>query len=191
MKPKKTITQLFLGLIIFSGMFFLPFGKGGQGGFSVNAQTENQPNTQERRQPPFDREEMLKEFDKDGDGELNDEERRTMFEAMRERMGRGGFGPPGFGGGRRGAPGFQREELIPKFDTDGDGKLNDEERKAAREYVQESMGDQRGFQRPGGEAPQSEAEKQSDFSEPKTSIEDDIKKSSENANSKAGLYSER
>jgi len=157
----------------------------------VNAQTENQPNTQERRQPPFDREEMLKEFDKDGDGELNDEERRTMFESMRERMGRGGFGPSGFGGGRRGGPGFQREKLIAKFDTDGDGKLNNEERKAAREYVQEGMGDRRGFQRPGRKAPQSEAEKQSDFSEPKTSIEDDIKKSSENANSKAALYDEK
>ena len=32
-------------------------------------------------------EEVLKEFDKDGDGELDDEERRAFFEAMRERMG--------------------------------------------------------------------------------------------------------
>jgi len=163
----KRITAQVLGLIIFLGMLV-----------SVYAQAEDQPRRQERNQgqserddrrgaPPFDREEMLKEFDKDGDGELNDKERRAMFEAMRERMGGGGFGPPGFGGGRRGGPGFQREELIPKFDTDGDGKLNDEERKAAREYVQESMGDQRGFQRPGGEAPQSESEKQSDFSEPR------------------------
>lgn len=31
--------------------------------------------------------EMLKEFDKDEDGELNDEERRAMFEAFRERRG--------------------------------------------------------------------------------------------------------
>jgi len=171
MRLKKTIAQV-LGLIIFFGMLVL-----------VNAQIRNQPNTQERRQQPFDREEMLKQFDKDGDGELNDGERRAMFEAIRERMGRGGFRPPGFGGGRGGSP-FQREKLIPKFDADGDGKLNDSEREAARKYVQENiqkrMGGRRGFQRPVREA-----------SEAKTSVEDDIKESSENANSEAGLYDEK
>jgi len=90
-------------------------------------------------------------------------------------------GPPGFMGGRRGGPG-SRENLIPQFDTDGDGKLNDEERKAARKSVQERMGERRGSRRPAREA-----------SETRTSIEDDIKKSSESfhADSKAGLYDDK
>jgi HlyD family secretion protein len=57
----------------------------------------------------FNREEMMKQFDKDGDGELNEEERNAMRTAMRERMGtgqgggerrRGEGGEGGFGGGR-------------------------------------------------------------------------------------------
>ena len=55
-------------------------------------------------------EEVLKEFDKDGDGKLNEEERKAAGEAMRKK-------------------------LIEKFDKDGDGKLNEEERKAAREAM--------------------------------------------------------
>ncbi len=37
-----------------------------------------QPGQFDRRRPPFDREEMLKRFDTDGDGELSEEERRAM-----------------------------------------------------------------------------------------------------------------
>jgi HlyD family secretion protein len=57
----------------------------------------------------FNREEMMKQFDKDGDGELSEEERNAMRAAMRERMGtgqgggerrRGEGGEGGFGGGR-------------------------------------------------------------------------------------------
>jgi hypothetical protein len=57
----------------------------------------------------FNREEMMKQFDKDGDGELNEEERNAMRTAMRERMGtgqgggerrRGEGGEGGLGGGR-------------------------------------------------------------------------------------------
>src|SRR5688572_17580582 len=53
----------------------------------------------------FNREEMTKQFDKDGDGELNEEERAAMRTAMRERLGsgqggerrRGEAGEGGFG----------------------------------------------------------------------------------------------
>jgi HlyD family secretion protein len=55
----------------------------------------------------FNREEMLKQFDKDGDGEINEEERNAMRAAMRERFGAGGAerrppggGESGIGGGR-------------------------------------------------------------------------------------------
>lgn len=47
------------------------------------------------------RERMLKEFDKDGDGKLSDEERQKAREAMRERFGRRG---PDGGRGRDGGP---------------------------------------------------------------------------------------
>ena len=59
------------------------------------------------------------------------------------------FGPPPFGpgGGRPGGggfgPEFQQENLVEKFDVDKDGKLNDEERKNAREYVKNQAGDRR------------------------------------------------
>lgn len=61
------------------------------------------------------REQMLKRFDKDGDGQLSDAERaeaRKAGEEMREK--------------------FQgmRKEAVSRFDKDGDGQLNAEERKA-------------------------------------------------------------
>jgi len=57
--------------------------------------------------------------------------------------GPGGFGPFGRRGPRR------TEEIAARFDLNGDGKLNDEERKAARKYIQESRGEQ-GDPRPSG-----------------------------------------
>ena len=61
--------------------------------------------------------EMLKKFDKDGDGKLSDEERKAMRQEMK-------------------AVNEKREaEMLKKFDTDGDGKLSDEEKKARREAM--------------------------------------------------------
>lgn len=71
-----------------------------------------------------DRAALMKRFDKNSDGKLDDEERKALREAMAER-----------GGPARkpGAPGgFDREALLKKFDKDGDGKLSDAEREAAR-----------------------------------------------------------
>src|SRR5262245_13739857 len=49
-------------------------------------------------------------------------------------FGPAGFGPGGFGG--PGGPGMQQEiKLVKQFDKNGDGWLNLEERKAAREYL--------------------------------------------------------
>lgn len=75
----------------------------------------------------FDREAMMKEFDKNGDGELDEEERNAMRETLRQRFG----GPGGPGGGGRG-PGFNREEMLKRFDKNGDGELDEEEREAMR-----------------------------------------------------------
>ena len=49
---------------------------------------------------------MLAKFDKNGDGKLDDNERRAMFQDARAK----------------------REALIKKYDADGDGKLSDAER---------------------------------------------------------------
>lgn len=72
------------------------------------------------------REEMIRRFDKNGDGELDDEERTAM---------RGQFGGNGAGGG------FNREEMIKRLDKNGDGTVDDEERAAAmREFGGRSRG---------------------------------------------------
>ena len=57
-----------------------------------------------RKMPP----EMMEKFDTDGDGQLNDTEKKAMRDEMMAK----------------------REEMTEKFDTDGDGKLNEEERAA-------------------------------------------------------------
>jgi EF hand len=57
---------------------------------------------------------ILKEFDKDGDGKLSDEERKAMREAMEARMKE------------------RRKEMLEKYDADGDGKLSEEEIAKAR-----------------------------------------------------------
>jgi Ca2+-binding EF-hand superfamily protein len=55
--------------------------------------------------------ELLKEFDKDGDGKLGDDERTALREAMKTRG---------------------EARMLKEFDTDGDGKISDAEREAAK-----------------------------------------------------------
>jgi hypothetical protein len=86
------------------------------------------------------REQLIKKFDTDGDGKLNDEEKAA---ALKERGGR----PGGKGAARRGPDGATMAELIKKYDKDGDGKLSDEEKTAAREAAGKKGG------RPGAGAP--------------------------------------
>jgi len=61
------------------------------------------------------RQKILKEFDKDGDGKLDEAERKAAREAMKAK--REAF----------------RKKMLEKFDKDKDGKISQEERKAARE----------------------------------------------------------
>lgn len=83
------------------------------------------------------REEMVKRFDKDGDGKLNATEEAAGRAEMEKRFGRpgaaGGLAP---GEGKPLEPKLDKAELIQKFDKDGDGKLNAEERAAALEGFQ-------------------------------------------------------
>jgi Spy/CpxP family protein refolding chaperone len=72
---------------------------------------------------------MLKRFDTDGDGKLSEQERkaaRRHFHEARPGWGRHPRTRSASGAGnRRPAP---REEMLRRFDADGDGVLNDSER---------------------------------------------------------------
>jgi Ca2+-binding EF-hand superfamily protein len=97
------------------------------------AQTESETNAPPKRKGPKPdpemqgtrpgREEVLKRFDADGDGTLNEAERQAMDAAMLKHRGRPG-GPQG------NRP--SREEIMKRFDTDGDGELSESEREAMR-----------------------------------------------------------
>jgi Ca2+-binding EF-hand superfamily protein len=78
---------------------------------------EGKPERQHRKLPP----EILKKFDKDGDGKLNEEEREAAKAAREEMMK------------------ARKKEMLEKFDKDGDGKLSEEEEKAAREAMRKRM----------------------------------------------------
>lgn len=64
---------------------------------------------------------LLKEFDKDGDGKLSEDERKAMREAMEARMKE------------------RRQKMLEKYDADGDGKLSEEEIAKARADRQAEM----------------------------------------------------
>jgi Ca2+-binding EF-hand superfamily protein len=75
---------------------------------------------------------VVKEFDKDGDGRLSDDERRAAMKAMRERrMVSSAQGAPA------GEPGQNLAAVIKRFDKNGDGKLDEEERAAMRDEMQQ------------------------------------------------------
>lgn len=108
------------------------------------------------------REAVLKEFDKNGDGKLDDAERKNMREMLQKRRQEARlkrFDKNGDGklddeelkaareaaknAGGNGPPAARRAELLKKFDKNGDGKLDDEERKAMRAEVRERAKERR------------------------------------------------
>lgn len=145
----------------------------------ASAQEEGQKKGRRGGPGGFNREEVIKKFDKDGDGKLNEDEQKEARKSMQEEFAKrreemtkkfdkdgdgklndeereaarkefGGRGPGGRGPG--GPGGASREELLKKFDTDKDGKLSETEREALRK----EMGGRRGGRRPGGEKPAEE-----------------------------------
>lgn len=83
--------------------------------------------------PGFDREAMMKQFDKNNDGQIDETERAAMREAMGQRFGQGGPGGAGGApnaGGRGAMP--NREEMLKRFDKNGDGEIDESEREAMR-----------------------------------------------------------
>ena len=72
----------------------------------------------QKKKPGFpSKEEILKKFDTDGDGKLDEEERKKVRDEMVSR--------------RSGLPPL----LAKKFDKDGDGKLSEDERAAFRKEM--------------------------------------------------------
>ncbi len=72
---------------------------------------EAKPEKPQKKLPP----EVVAKYDKDGDGELNEEESAAVKSAQ---------------GGKK--VGKKRAEILKKFDKDGDGELNKEEQAAVR-----------------------------------------------------------
>ncbi|HZZ79821.1 MAG TPA: CotH kinase family protein [Gemmataceae bacterium] len=75
------------------------------------------------------RRKLVAQFDKDGDGRLNDEERQAAREFVKKEggKGKGGFGPGGFGKkgpGGFGPGGFMAKPFIEAVDKDNDGKVS-------------------------------------------------------------------
>lgn len=87
--------------------------QGAQASIENSGPSRNAPN-------PAD---LLKEFDKDGDGQLNDTEREAMQTAMAARL-------RSFSG-----PRLSPEEILKRFDKNGDGELDESERAAMRESL--------------------------------------------------------
>lgn len=85
---------------------------------TLAAQAQEEKPKREDRGPRKVPDAILKEYDKDGDGELSADERKTMREAMQAK--------------RKEA----QEKRMAEFDTDKDGKLSPDERKAMREAMQ-------------------------------------------------------
>ena len=75
---------------------------------------EAKPDREHRKLPR----EIVEKFDTDGDGKLNEEERKAARAARKQMM-------------------------LEKFDKDGDGTLNDDEKAAMREAMKDRPGDPR------------------------------------------------
>jgi Ca2+-binding EF-hand superfamily protein len=82
--------------------------------------------------------EMLTKYDADGDGVLSDAEKATMKAEMPQPPQDKRFRPGGQRGNASGTPPLP-QEVVTKFDADGDGKLSETEMAAARAARDQEM----------------------------------------------------
>ncbi|WP_309399581.1 EF-hand domain-containing protein [Cerasicoccus maritimus] len=106
------------------------------------------------------REEILTQFDADGDGKLSETEREAAREFHMEQMALRRFDADGDGAlseeERSKYEAFKSEreaKMLDRFDADGDGVLSDEERQTAREAFQQRRGKRQGPPNGGGRGP--------------------------------------
>ncbi|GHC01892.1 hypothetical protein GCM10007047_17920 [Cerasicoccus arenae] len=162
----KSIQYLFLSFLLTTGLAYAESAAMGDGEGDTNQQTDGQrpPNAEGHRAkgPPADgqrpkgprpdnrpsKEEILAKFDVDGDGKLNESEKKAAKEARQEQMVLRRFDADGDGQlsseERAQADAFRAEreaKMLAKFDTDGDGILSDEERQAARQKMSRKVKD--------------------------------------------------
>ena len=102
----KTTRILLTGISIAMATSMTAYAQGNQRGQGKGGQ---------RKGPPP---EMVKQFDKDGDGKLSEEERKEARAAMEKRREAG------------------KAKMLERFDADGDGKLSDEERNKMKETME-------------------------------------------------------
>ena len=110
-------------------------------GVSATAQDGPPPGPHGPKGPPPP--EVIKKFDKDGDGKLSEEERAAMREARKaemearhkENLAKYDTDKDGklSDAEKEAMRAARKKELLAKYDKDGDGKLSEEERKAAIE----------------------------------------------------------
>lgn len=100
-----------------------------------------------------DIDQIMKKYDKDGNGELSKAEFEQFLKDLRNRQRPGGernsWSERAEGGerseraerGERGERGGRgtREEMVKKYDTDGDGKISEAERKVIREEMMKKI----------------------------------------------------
>lgn len=84
------------------------------------------------------RDALLKQFDKNGDGQLDETERAEARQAVQKKHPRLA-GEKGSGGQERRDPEFRRGWMLGKFDQNGDGQLDKEEHAAARAEGEKRM----------------------------------------------------
>ena len=152
--------------LIMKKHLLVPIVLGGLITFSLTTQAQDRPGQGGRggegERGGGIREAMIKKYDKNGDGKLDENERPSreeMQEFFRAQLG-GGQTRPGGGqtrpgqGGRDAAPQQNmRDAMLKKFDKNGDGKLDEDER-PSREEMQEFFRSQLGGGqggRPGGD----------------------------------------
>lgn len=84
-----------------------------------NSQAEQPDRLGERRG------ELIRRFDKNGDGRLDEDEKATAHAAMRREDEKRGAG-------KQGKDGARMKQMLKRFDKDGDGRLNEAERAEAQ-----------------------------------------------------------
>ena len=87
---------------------------------------------------------FLQQFDANGDGQLDPTERQAAVTALHQMKHPGGAGGKGTAAGGKN-PGklsdAKKQELIKRFDKDGDGKLDASEREAAKQAIEKLAAD--------------------------------------------------